>query len=319
MPRTSQYDRRTLNHLLERQHGVLSREQALACGMSPDVIGYRIRPDGPWRRAVPGVYITHTGPLTHDQQDMAALLYAGPRGILTGQAALRRYGFSFRPSDTTDVLVPATTQRHDAGFVRLHRTRLLPARVCVAGEIRYALVPRAVADAARGQEDLREVRTIVAESVQRGRCPLPLLVEELNSGPLRGSALMRQALAEVADGIRSSAEADLHDLIKRARLPLPMFNPRLFAGPTFIACPDCWWPEAGVAAEVDSRAWHLSPHDWERTMVRHAGMTSHGILVLHFSPDQVRKQRTEVVTVIRSALHAAKDRPLLNITAIPAT
>jgi hypothetical protein len=286
--------------------------------MSSDVIRYRIRPDGPWRRAVPGVYITHTGPLTRDQQDMAALLYAGPGGILTGQAALRRYGFSFRQSDATDVLVPATTQRHDAGFVRLHRTRLLPAQVCVAGEIRYALVPRAVADAARGQEDLREVRAIVAESVQRNHCPLPLLVEELNRGPARGSARMRRALAEVTDGVRSSAEADLHDLIKRAHLPLPMFNPRLFAGSTFIACPDCWWPEAGVAAEVDSRAWHLSPHDWERTLARHARMTARGILVLHFSPHQIHTKRAEVATAIRSALHAAKGRSLLNIKAIPA-
>ena len=47
----------------------------------------------------------------------------------------------------------------------------------------------------------------------------------------------------------------------RARLPVPLFNPRLFVGSEFLAMPDCWWPELVVAAEADSRAWHFSPRD----------------------------------------------------------
>jgi len=49
---------------------------------------------------------------------------------------------------------------------------------------------------------------------------------------------------------------------------------------------DAWWAAAGVAAEIDSREWHLAPAGWERTMRRHAEMISQGILVLHFSPGQ---------------------------------
>jgi hypothetical protein len=49
--------------------------------------------------------------------------------------------------------------------------------------------------------DLREVRALIAGAVQRGNCPLPTLVSELPSGRARNSALLRQALAEVADGI----------------------------------------------------------------------------------------------------------------------
>jgi hypothetical protein len=62
----------------------------------------------------------------------------------------------------------------------------------------------------------------------------------------------------------------LHALIKRAGLPMPLFSARLFAGQDFLAVPDCWWPDAGVAAEVDSREWHLSPRDWENTLARPA-------------------------------------------------
>jgi hypothetical protein len=71
--------------------------------------------------------------------------------------------------------------------------------------------------------------------------------------------MFRSVLAEVADGIRSTAEGDLRDLIRAARLPMPLFNPSLYKGDTFLAKPDTWWPDAGVAAEVDSRAFHLSP------------------------------------------------------------
>jgi very-short-patch-repair endonuclease len=166
--------------------------------------------------------------------------------------------------------------------------------------------------------DIREVRAVVADSVQCGICPVPRIAEELAAGPVRGSARLRTALAEVADGIRSTAEADLRSLIKQARLPMPMFNPRLFAGEIFLAIPDCWWPDAGVAAEVDSREWHLSPRDWERTLARHAQMGSHGIIVLHFTPGQIRTHQHEVAAKIRAALAARRYCPVIPIRAVPA-
>jgi hypothetical protein len=38
------------------------------------------------------VYLSHTGSATDEQRDMAALLYAGPRSVLSGPAPLRRHG-----------------------------------------------------------------------------------------------------------------------------------------------------------------------------------------------------------------------------------
>jgi len=129
--------------------------------------------------------------------------------------------------------------------------------------------------------------------------------------------LLRQALAEVADGIRSAAEGDLRDLIVWAHLPMPVFNPRLIVAGQFLAKPDCWWPESGVAAEADSRAWHLSPRDWEYTQARHARMSAHGIIVLHFAPARIRANRREVADTIRKALAAGTGRSLPQIQALP--
>jgi len=300
MPRLGEYDHQALAELLRRQHDVIARAQAFERGLGKEQVRYLLRDGGPWQRLLPGVYLTHTGPPSADQRDLGALLYAGPCAVLTGPASMRRFGLGVTRADAIDVLVPAEEQRRDVGFARLHRTMRLPRGFCVAGEVRYALPPRAVADAARWLTDIGDVRAVVAEAVQRRMCSIEDLVEELDHGPKQGSALLRRALAEVADGVRSAAEGQLHALIERSGLPMPMFNPRLFVGRAFLAVPDCWWPDVGVAAEVDSRAWHLSPRGWENTLARQARMAAVGIIVLHFTPSQIYAQRNEVVGMIRA-------------------
>jgi len=317
MPRTAQFDRQALVGLAAKQHGVLAHDQALECGMTNRVTRYRARSEGPWQVLLPGVYLTHTGQPDDEAREIAALLYAGPSSVLTGVAALRRHGLSaFRPGGNArdqgglvDVLVPLANRRSDTGFARLHRTGRLPRGFCVAGEARFAFPPRAVADAVRLMTDVSDVRAVVAGVVQRGRCSISQLAEELANGPIRDSALLRQTLAEVAEGVRSVAEADLRALIVKARLPAPMFNPRLIVDGEFLAMPDCWWPESGVAGEADSRAWHLSPREWEQTMARHARMSAHGIIVLHFPPKQIRYQRDHVANMIRRALASGRQLP----------
>jgi hypothetical protein len=196
-------------------------------------------------------------------------------------------------------------------------TTRMPGLACVKDGIQFALPPGAVADAARGLASLPEVRAVVAGAVQRRFCTLAQLIGELDSGPVKGSALLREALTEVSEGIRSSAEADLRDLIMRAGLPMPMFNARLYAGGVLIAVADAWWADAGAAAEVDSREWHLSPQSWAQTMRRHARMTALGILVLHFSPRQVRGEPTEVIAAIRSAIRSHAGQRLAGIQTLP--
>jgi hypothetical protein len=249
---------------------------------------------------------------------MAALLYAGPGSLITGPIALMHHSIrSERDLDTIDVLVPVERQRRSAGFVRLQRTARMPARITSSGPVRLALVPRAVADTVRQLTSLKDVRAVVADAVQLGRCMVSELAHELNTGPVRGSAMLRSVLAEVAEGIRSTAEGDLRDLIRLARLPMPLFNPSLYKGDTFLAKPDAWWPEAGVAAEVDSRAFHLSPEDWDLTRRRHTLMGTVGIIPLHFSPKEIRTTPATVIQQIKDALESGLDRPPLPIRTIP--
>lgn len=318
MARSTRHDPHGLDGVLRRQSGLILRQQALACGLTPEALRRRIRAGGPWQRLLPGVYLSSTGAVTVRQQETAALLYAGPDSVMTGLAALRRWGLRTRASSTITVLVPARRPRRSHAFVVVRPTTRMPMEGSGGGPVRFASPPRAVADAAREVGGYSEFRALVADAVQRGLCPLDWLNHELREGPMRHSAWLRQALAEVEDGIRSSAEGDLRDLIRKARLPAPLFNARLCHGRALIAVADAWWPGTNVVAEVDSREWHLAPDDWERTLSRHARMGAHGLVVLHFTPRQLRDKPAMVAAAIRGALAAA--RPIADpaFRAVPA-
>jgi len=318
MPKLSPFDKTLLEQTLRKQQGIVSRRQATACAMTPKAISHRIRPDGPWQTVLPGIYVNGGGRLTDAQRAVAAFLYAGRAIAITGSAALSWHAMPVKRGDFVDVLVPLHNKRCDAGFVRLRRTTIMPGVFYRDGVVSYVPVDRAIADAARRLTDMSEIRDLVALSVQRGEVEIWQLQREVEAGQVAGTARLRVALAEVAEGVRSSAEADLRSIIKQSRLPTPMYNPRLLIDKEFLAMPDAWWPEAGVAAEVDSRAWHLSPRDWERTLARHDRMTAHGILVLHFPPRRLRQAPREVGREIGAALAASKG-PIPSIVTIPAT
>ncbi len=318
MTRKAHYDHAALAKTLDAQLHVISRSQTLACGLTTSALRHRTRPDGPWRILLPGIYLVNADSPTVAQREIAAMLYAGDQSMITGIAALWRHGIRHPISETVDVLVPAPRKVQSTGFARIWRTTRLPSRPWIAGGVRYAPPPRAVADAALLLTASDEVRAIVADAVQRNRCTISELTAELSGGPVRGSARLRRALAEVAAGVRSVAEGDLRNLLLRGRIPMPYFNAKLFAGETFLAMPDAWWPDAGVAVEVDSREWHLSPHDWERTLRRHSEMSAHGIIVLHFTPAQLRREPERVLTAVKKALASAVGRPSLSIRTVPA-
>jgi hypothetical protein len=319
MPITSSYDRDRVAHLLREQYDVITRSQALECGMSPGVVDYRVRNGGPWRIVLPGVYQTVTGTSTPAQRDVAALLYAGPRSVLTGPVAVRRHHLNCAGLNLIDVLIPADTCRKSTGSVQIQRTTRMPRKVWEIGPIRFAPPCRAVADAARQMSRFSDVQAVVCEAVQRKSCTLQTLIRELSEGPSAGSRGLRTALAELGAGVRSSAEADLKHLIDRSDLEKPMYNPMLYdAQGTYLGQPDAWWQRAGVAGEVDSREYHLSAEDYDKTTTRHNRMEARGINVLHWLPSTIKTRPVRVLDDLRAALNSGHLRPPLPITAVPA-
>src|SRR5260221_4040918 len=91
-----------LSQLIKRQNLVVTRRQALDCGLHPNALLRRAQAGGRWQEILPGVYLTVTGTPTPDQRDTAAVFYAGHSRTLTGAAALRRPWMRL-PSDILQV------------------------------------------------------------------------------------------------------------------------------------------------------------------------------------------------------------------------
>jgi len=286
--------------------------------MTPSAITYRLRPDGPWHQMLPGVYLTVTGTATADQRDVAALLYAGPRSVITGPVAVRRHNLRCAGLNLLDVLVPVDTRRKSTGYVQIQRTTRMPDDLYTTGPIRFTSLARAVADAARGMARPSDVQALVCEAIQRGRCTLEELVQELKQGPSAGTRWYRVALAEIGEGIRSAAEADLKKLIDRSDLEKPVYNADLYTlDGIFLGRPDAWFARAGVAGEVDSREYHMSAKDYEETIMRHNRMEAAGIHMLHWLPSTIKGKPDRIIADLRDAIAAGNERPELPIRAIP--
>jgi very-short-patch-repair endonuclease len=309
-------DDRDVDWLLAYQRGVVSSAQASAIGLTIAGLKHRYRPGGPWQRLLPRVYLTSTGEPTSEQLQTAALLYAGRSSVITGPAALRQYGLRAPRTCRIDVLVPADRQCRSHAFVVVHRTCRLPDAQARDLAIGYVAPARAVADTVLALSTRSEVRAVVASAVQQRRCTVAELAVELAAGPVRGSALFRSVLAEVSDGIRSPAEADFRDLIRKSGLPQPLFNPQLVLDGAALAVPDAWWPDRALVVEIDSREWHLSPDDWEATMARDGRLRAVGIRVIHVTPRQVRTKPNLVLRTIADAL--AIGEPVPGLITVPA-
>jgi len=262
--------------------------------------------------------IRPAGICASEQTSTAALLYAGTDSVITGPAAIRLHRLRSPGPDTIDVLVPWTVKRQSTGFVRIHRTRRMPG--CYrTGPIRFARAARAVADAARLFGTLDDVRSVVAEAVQKQACSIAEIGLELEEGSTRDSTHLRAALAEVRDGIRSVAEARFRQRVQRSDLPQPRYNVFLRAADgTDIGEADAWWADAGVSAEIDSQEYHFFRDGWLRTDAKHSRMLKYGILPHHFAPSRVDNDWAAIYDELKSSIHEGRQRPRLRVVAFEA-
>jgi hypothetical protein len=315
MPKRAVFDHDLLARTLAAQCQVISRQQALACGIPPSTVSAWCRSGGRWQQLLPGVYLTVTGKPTGEQRLAAAVLYAGPRAVITGPAALRLHRLRSPGPDVIDVLVPHAVKRHSVGFVRLHRTRRAP-RVYRTGVIRFCHAARAVADTARVLTSLDDVKAAVAEAVQKQACSIAELGLELEEGPTQHSARLRAALRSVRAGTRSVAEDRFRERVMKSDLPAPRYNVFLRAADgTDIGEVDAWWADAGVSAEIDSQEYHFYRADWLRTDAKRSRLLKHGIFPHNIAPARVDHDWDAVCDELRSSLEMGRKRPRLPIAA----
>lgn len=305
--------------LLAHQDGLVSRRQAQQF-LTDGAIRHRLRGDGPWQRVLPGVFAAVTGALTEHQRRRAALLYAGQPALLAAATAAAAHGLTAVPGrHRVDVLVPHAVRVVNVGFLAVTRTRQFPSPYPTLDGLPTTPLTRAVIDTGCALADLRSVRALVAEAVQRGFTTVARMERELDRGSRPGSGLVRRVVEEVAAGVRSAPEAEFRDAVAAALLPEPLWNHDLYdVTGRWLGRPDAWWPAARLAYEIDSVRWHLSPEDWERTVRKHNRMQAAGVTVLHASPARLRADRSDLLVELAAAYSAGmRLGPLAGVLGVP--
>ena len=203
------------DHLLarraRRRHGVFTRADALACGLSERALDHRIQ-SREYEVLWPGIYGLPGSPSTWERSAVAAVLHTGPVAALSHGAAARNYsipGFESAPLEVT------TTQHIRAAEFRVHaRSLLVPADIQIRDGIpttnteRLLLDLSSVVDAGRLEALIDHV--CEKKLTTHGRLSTYLDSDRL---PKRRRSLLLQVLQQ--RGQVTPAASDLETLVAR--------------------------------------------------------------------------------------------------------
>lgn len=131
--------------LVARQSGVVSVAQAVATGVPQRTVQRWTRT---WRRLHPGVYLVAGHRLTPEGRLRAALLWAGPDAVLTGQAAAYWLGLPAPTPTTVQVTVPVLRKPRAQPRVEVRRSELHRVDLSVVRGLRVAAPPLAALETA---------------------------------------------------------------------------------------------------------------------------------------------------------------------------
>jgi hypothetical protein len=260
----------SLERLLERQAGVVTLAQAVACGLSPDTVRRRAR-DGRWTRLHPSVYLVGGHRLTGEARVWAAWLWAGERSTVCGPAAAFRHGMLSRPPEVVDVTLPAALHRRMRPGVRLHRHDLLPVDRVGFGGLWVTAPPLTALETALA---LPDGSTFLDRALQR-HVRFPTLYRAYCRHLGRsGWARARELICASADRADSAAERLLVRILRDGGvtgwvLGHPFGSWRI----------DLAFPLHKVGVEVDGWAWHVDAD----SMITRSGAGTAMLRLLHRS------------------------------------
>lgn len=300
--RSEKRDRITTKAL--RQHGVVTRRQAIEAGYSDSAIG-RLLGTGQWRRLARGVYLVLAGPDPWRSRTIALVLRAPGKTWASHRTAARLWGFEGANDAVVEV---STTSDLRASYGAVHYVQeMAPADCRVCDGIALTSIERTLVDlGAVVTNDVLEAAAV--DALRRGLTTIARLRERAEALAARGRKGPRQLhrLVELwghASPPESVLESRLRNLLRRHRLPAATPQMQVRAG-SFVARLDLAYPDQMIGIEVDGYRWHGDPSAWRADLLRRNELTALGWHVLHFTWRDIEREPSRVARDIRAALGA---------------
>lgn len=288
------------------QHGIVTMQQALAAGMTRNMIEHRTA-SRRWTSVHPGVYRVAGAPPTWRGDLLAACLAAPGTGVASHRSAALLWGLP----GGTDRLVEITCGRwrraqlprlvvHESGVLVAPDVTDRDGIPCMTVERTLlslgAVLPFSVVELAFDAALHRNLTTIddVRATVRR-----------LGRSGRNGSGVLRRLVALHDDGsavTESVMETRLKQLFRRRRLPLPEFQHEVRAGHRFVARVDAAYPDHHIAIEYDSFEHHTGRAALVRDSRRRNALVGIGWSVISVTAADISGDGDELVSMIRAAL-----------------
>jgi hypothetical protein len=243
----------TLAEMAARSHGVVTRAQLLAAGITSDEIAHRVR-TGALQREHRGVYRVGHRARSVEATFLAAVWACGDRAVLSGRAAAHLWGLIKGPAPAPEVTAPvkrrvlgALTRRGEHVEVTTHRG------------IPITTVPRTLVDLAADLPLDALARACHEAGIKYDTTPRQVEAVLAKRTTTKGAARLRTILSGDAPVTLSVLERAFLKRLREAGLPLPKTNK-----PAHGRRVDCRWPDHNLTVELDSYRYHRSRHAWEQ-------------------------------------------------------
>jgi hypothetical protein len=298
------------DELAELTHGpgIIRRRDLTRLGVSTSQV--RANLDARRWQRIGAAIVLHSGPLSTEQQALAACFNCGPRAVLTAFTAAALYGLRNWSRPSVHVLVPAGTRlpRWSGLSVTLHRAASWSQVARHSSRPLHQLGPALLLAGATFTKP-RPACAILAAAVQQRIVTTDRLREALMGSPqVRHRGAMLRAVDDIALGAQALSEIDFVALCRRHRLPTPeqqTVRPDPSGRRRYLDA--TWRLQDGrlLVVEVDG-AIHLSVDRWQDDQLRQNDIALTGALILRFPSVVVRHEPDLVVRQLRAALASGR-------------
>ncbi len=280
---------------LRQNKGVTTVGGLMRLGFTYDeVLGFVAH--GDLRRLHRGVYADGRAPLKDEAYLKAALLaLAGRAPWLSGEAAAMGWGLASvsLPRLEVTVVAKATPRRRPGLLVRSVRTPPHFSEIRTRNGLRVSSIPRLLIEVAAAGATTDELHQLIEKAVRRNLLDIPDLAGTLKRHTRHaGTLTVHRTCEEYLPHLdRKSALERAFDrwLLKHPEIPPPQRNIRL--GPWEI---DCYWPEPGLALELDGRPYHTVVEDIERDRRKDTWLQASGKRILRVTDSRFKRDKPGV-------------------------
>jgi hypothetical protein len=246
---------RTIAGIASRAHGVVTRAELVAAGVTLA----EIRSDlgtGALLREYPGVYrVGHRAPSV-EARYVAAVKACGERALLSGPAAAYLFGLLKGPAPPPHVTT--RTERKVKGIEIRRSPAICDKDATKWRGIPVTTVPRVLVDLAQRLSFDALARACHEAGVRYGTTPAQVEAVFKRSAKTKGARKLRAVLRGDIPVTLSQLEKRFLALLREHGLPLPITN-----RPAGASRVDCRWPDRRLTVELDSYRYHASRHAWE--------------------------------------------------------